>query len=103
MSKDDMKNKKIVSAETIEIENREREIKLLINVIEPDPEYQPIFISDEACFLDISGKESKEIESRLEYYLKIKIPLPLTTPLWVFVDELKKQYPEWPEEGPVLN
>ena len=50
---------------TDKVDNRKREIQLLINIVEPDPEYQPSFISDEATFLDITAMDSLEIESKL--------------------------------------
>jgi hypothetical protein len=37
----------IEAAESDEIEKREREVQLIKNIVEPDPEYQALFISDE--------------------------------------------------------
>ena len=94
---------KLEDAESIETKRREREIQLLINVIEPDPEYQPFFISDLATFLDVTAQSEETTISRLEFYLKGEIPAPLKTPIWKFVDILKAKFPIWPEEWPVEN
>lgn len=88
---------------TYEIDQRKREIQLLINIVQPDPEYQPTFISDAASFLDISGLSNIEVESKLEFYFKGELPAPLNTLLWVFVDMVKSKYPSWPEDWPPNN
>ncbi|MEJ2407224.1 MAG: hypothetical protein P8171_23660 [Candidatus Thiodiazotropha sp.] len=87
-------------AESEETGKREREVQLLMNVVEPDPEYQAFFISDEACFYDISGQDEKEIEERLRFYFKGELPAPLKTPIWQFVEIVKQHYPGWPDEWP---
>lgn len=33
----------IESSETIEIDKRKRELQIILNIVEPDPEYQPFF------------------------------------------------------------
>ena len=93
-------SKKIELAESEEIEKREREVQLIINIVQPDPEYQPVFISDEACFFDISGDSETEIESRLRFYFKGELPASLITPVWQFIEVVKIQYPGWPENWP---
>jgi len=35
-----------------ETQRRAREIQLLLNVVEPDPEYQPFLLTDEASLFD---------------------------------------------------
>ena len=84
-------------AETSETELRQREIQLLINVVEPDPEYQPMFVSDEATFLDVCGSDIDEINERLCFYFKAQLSADIKQPLWKFVDAAKKQFPGWPE------
>ena len=96
-------SKKIELAETTETERRDREVQLVLNVVEPDPEYQPIVVSDEASFFDISGQPEAEIESRLRFYFKGELPAPLTTPIWQFIEVVKTRYPGWPEEWPPEN
>lgn len=96
-------NKKIELSETTEIEKRQREVRLILNIVEPDPDYQPIFISDEASFFDISGQAEPEIESRLRFYFKGELPAPLTTPIWQFIEIVKNRYPGWPEDWPPMN
>lgn len=92
--------KTIEFAETIETEKFSREIQLLINVVEPDPGYQPFFVSDDACFFDITGATEQEIEAKLRFYFKGELPAALKTPLWRFAEIVKSQYPEWPENWP---
>lgn len=90
-------------ADSHETEKRKREVQLLINVIEPDPEYQPIFISDLASFYDVTAQDDNITRSRLEFYLKGELPWSLGTPIWRFVDLIKARYPGWPEEWPAEN
>lgn len=92
--------KKIKFADASETACRWREVQLLVNVVEPDPEYQPLFLSDEASFLDITGHDQELVTARLEFYLKRSLPAPLSTPIWKFVDIIKGIHPEWPESGP---
>ena len=47
-----IRGKKIVFADTSEVEEREREVQYLFNIVQPDPDYQPIFLSDESTLLD---------------------------------------------------
>jgi len=92
--------KKIEFAESQETEKRDREVRLIINIVEPDPEYQPMFISDEACFYDITGKNEKEIEENLRFYFKGELPAELSTPIWQFIEIVKQRYPGWPDDWP---
>lgn len=92
--------KTIKFAETIETEKLKREIQLLINVVVPDPQYQPIFLSDEANFFDITGDTAEQIESKIRFYFKGELPTKLNTPLWKFVKIVKNQYPTWPDDWP---
>ncbi len=87
-------------AESEETEKRKREVQLIINIVEPDPEYQPFFISDEACFFDISSQHEKEIEDKLKFYFKGELPASLTTPIWQFIEIVKQCYPGWPDNWP---
>lgn len=91
---------KVEAAESEEVEKREREVRLIMNVVEPDPEYQAIFISDDACFYDISGQDEEVIKERLKFYFKGELPAPLNTPVWQFIEIVKRRYPGWPGEWP---
>ncbi len=93
----------IEPSETQEIDKRKRELQIILNIVEPDPEYQPFFISDEACFYDISGKHEKEIEENLRYYFKGDLPAPLKTPIWQFIEIVKQRYNGWPDDWPPEN
>ena len=86
--------------ETSEVDKRPREIQLLINVVEPDPEYQPSFLSDSATFYDITAQMPEEIEEKLRFYFKGDLPAKLLTPLWQYVDIIKQRYVGWPDEWP---
>jgi hypothetical protein len=90
-------NKRVEIAEQDQIFKRTREIQLLINLVEPDPEFQPLLLTDEASALDVSADSVAEIEGRLEAYFGRPLPLPVSSPLWKLVDALKEQFPDWPD------
>ena len=92
--------KKFEPADTNETDKREREVQLLVNLIEPDPEYQPYFISDLASLYDITAQMPEEMEAKIRFYFKGDLPASLTTPIWQFVDLVKQRYPGWPDEWP---
>ena len=92
--------KRIEFATSEEIEKRDREVRLIINIVEPDPKFQPMFISDEACFYDITAKNEKEIEENLRFYFKGELPAELGTPIWQFIEIVKQRYPGWPDVWP---
>jgi hypothetical protein len=86
-------------APVVETELRAREVRLLINVIEPDPEVQAFLVTDEASALDVSANSAETVRRRLEGYLKRPLPLDLQTPLWRLVDAIKREIPGWPDFG----
>lgn len=94
------RKREVTYAPTVEIERRSREVQLLMNVVEPDPEYQAFFLSDEASILDICGADQALIERRLEAYFGVPFPCPLNAPLWQVVDRLKQMFPQWPDGWP---
>ena len=75
-----------------------REVQLLLNVVEPDPEYQPFVLTDEASVFDAVGHDEDEIRRRLELYFGRPVALDLSVPLWRLVDEIRAWRPGWPEE-----
>lgn len=83
-----------------ETERRRREIQLIVNIVEPDPEYQPFLLTDEASVLEVSAAPVDQIRERIEYYLGEPLPVPLTSPLWKLVDALQEEFPGWPNAGP---
>ena len=89
--------KRIVLAPQVETERRRREIEVLIGIAEPDPEYQGALVTDEASLLDAVGATPEEIQERLDAHFGGRLPIPLTTPLWRFVDTLKALRPGWPD------
>ena len=72
-------------------------IAALIAVVEPDPEYWPYFISDEATIWDVSAETQEVIESRLRAEFG-SIVFDLGLPLWRLADSIKAQVPRWMEE-----
>ncbi len=90
-------HREVEFAPTSEMDKRDREIKYLINIIEPDPEYQPFFLSDDAYIFDATGLEEKEISRRLKTYFGQDFQFPFDAYLWKAVDEIKRQFPNWPE------
>jgi hypothetical protein len=94
----DLRRKKFEFAETAEVEDREREVRFILNIVQPDPEYQPIFLSDEATLLDVTSHDETECRRRLERYFGSPFPCSLRQPLWRLVDEMKHHFPGWPDE-----
>jgi hypothetical protein len=85
-------------APSTETESRRREVQLLINIAEPDPEYQPFIITDEASLLDAVATDNVEIERRLAAYFGAPLGLDLRAPLWRVVDAIKRLRPGWPDD-----
>jgi hypothetical protein len=83
-------------ANDTETEARAREVQLLINVIEPDSRWQPIFVSDKASLRDCLGKDEDDMRRRLSFYFGRDPGVDLRLPAWVVVDRLKAVFPEWP-------
>ena len=95
--------RKFEIASQSETQRRSREVQILLNIMEPDPTYQPFLVTDEASPLDVSGADEELICSRLEYYFKRSVPVPLTQPLWRLVDALKEIFPGWPDRWSAGN
>jgi hypothetical protein len=81
-----------------EIQRRAREVQLLLNLVEPDPEHQPFVLTDEASLFDAVGREEDEIRRRLELYFGRPFAFDLSLPIWRLVDEIRAWRPGWPEE-----
>jgi hypothetical protein len=94
-----MREKKVELASSIETEARKREVQLLLNVVEPDPEYQPLILTDEASLLDAVLTEPREISLRLHTYFGEDLGLDLGTPVWRLVDRIKQLRPGWPDDA----
>lgn len=82
-------------APQVETNLRRREIDALIAIAEPDPEYQGPLVTDEASLLDAVGASPEEIQDRLDAHFGERLPIPLSTPLWRFVDAVKGLRPGW--------
>ena len=93
-----MAEKKIELAPSTETETRKREVQLLINIAEPDPQYQPFILTDEASLLDGVATDAGEIARRLNTYFGADLGLDLGVPVWRQVDHIKQLRPGWPDE-----
>jgi len=87
----------VVAAQT-ETERRSHEIRILVNVLQPDPRYQPWLLTDRATALDVADVTEDMIRDRLERYFGRRLPFSVLTPLWQLVDALKARFPGWPED-----
>jgi hypothetical protein len=96
------KNEHLKFDDDSETKRRSREIEILINVIEPDPELQPYFLSDQATVFEVSAESEEAIRKRMEAYLGAPLKFSLRQPLWQVVDEIKKTFPQWPNDWPPL-
>jgi hypothetical protein len=77
---------------------RARELQLLVNIIAPDPRYQPYYLADEATLLDIRDQQAETVRQRLEGYFGSPLRFHVAwQPLWKLVDEIKELYPGWPD------
>ena len=76
---------------------RGREVQLIINIAEPDPEFQPFVLTDEASLLDAVPTSPVEIARRLDAYFRADLALNLALPLWRLVDVIKRLRPGWPD------
>jgi len=94
--------RRIEYAPTIEVESRVREVQLLINIVQPDPEYQPFFVSDESTLFDFATEGRSVVEARLEAYLRRSLPIPITSPIWQVADAISAVCRGWPDEWPPL-
>ncbi|HEY0997314.1 MAG TPA: hypothetical protein VGD77_15065 [Gemmatimonadaceae bacterium] len=92
------KPRRIEYAATSETERRKREVQLLINVAEPDPEYQPFFLSDEANLYDAVGTAPEDIQRRLDAYFGERLAVSLRLPVYQLVDAIRALRPEWPDD-----
>jgi hypothetical protein len=74
---------------------RSREIQLLVNIIAPDPQYQPWYLSDDASVFEIRDQDKTTIRQRLEGYFgkPLRFEIRARQPLLDLVDEIKKLYP----------
>jgi hypothetical protein len=85
-------------APSIETVARGREVQLIINIAEPDPEFQPSVLTDEASLLDAVPTSPPEIARRLDAYFRADLELDLALPLWRLVDTIKRLRPGWPDD-----
>jgi len=88
----------IIFESDVEVSKRKREVQIILNIVEPDPEYQPTFISDKATIFDLIGNSENEIKERLEFYFhNLVSSLDLTLPIWKLIDTIKLHTANWPD------
>ena len=78
---------------------KRREIELLVNIIAPDPEYQPWYLADEADLFAVRDQGERIVRPRLEGYFgnPLRFEIRKRQPLWELVGDIKKAYPGWPD------
>ena len=90
--------KKFEIADDTETKARLREVQTLLNIVEPDPEYQPFILTDEACLFDAVTTGEDEMLRRLARHFRGDFSFSLRQPVWKLVDEIKSVYPKWPDD-----
>jgi len=88
---------KIEFADSHGVKKRAREIHLILNIIDPDPKFQPDFLSDEALVLQSTRMEEDIVFARLRAYFGSSIELKLNDTFVELVDSIKRQIPNWPD------
>jgi glutathione S-transferase len=83
-------------ASDTETRTRAREVGRLIELIEPNPQYRPWFVSDRASLLDCLGADEAEMLAALRREFGPGFALSLRQPVWRLVDEIRSRYPGWP-------
>jgi hypothetical protein len=73
-------------------------IQLLINIVSPDPRYQPWYLYDSATIFDVRELNETTVRPRLEGYFGKTFDLDLSTALGELVDQIKDRYPGWPDD-----
>lgn len=86
-----------------ETKGRSHEIQILVNLLEPDPQLQPYFLSDGATVFEVSMDLPDVIKQRFESYFGKPFKGSLDQPLWKLVDQLKEMYPGWPDNWPPVS
>ena len=91
-------NKKFEIADDTETKARDREVQILLNIVEPDPTYHPWILTDEASLFDAVGTDEDEMLRRLALYFRGDFSFSMSQPVWKLVDEIKSVYPNWPDD-----
>jgi hypothetical protein len=80
-----------------ELFRRSREVSMLINILEPDPEFQPSIFPNEPSVTEVLGKSEEELSKRLEVYFGKELKLSAAQPLYQLLEQIKKVLPDWPD------
>jgi len=79
------------------INDRRRIVQLIINIVEPDPDLQPLLLTDEASLFEVSQVSPGRMQRLLESYFGCAVPIDLRQPIWKVDDALKELFPGWPD------
>ncbi len=90
--------RKFEIADNTETKARAREVQILLNIVQPDPEYQPFILTDEASLLDAISIEEDDMLKRLAAYFRGDFSFSLRQPIWKLVDEIRSVYRSWPDD-----
>lgn len=94
--------KRTLSVYRIELDEkckeRERAVWVLVNLLVPDPMFQPMYLSDTASVFDVYNQGERTIRSRLEGYFGKHFRFQIRQPLWSLIDEIREIYPGWPND-----
>jgi hypothetical protein len=85
-------------ADDTETQARAREVQVLLNIVEPDPQYQPFILTDETCLFDAVATDEDEMLRRLALRFRGVFSFSFRQPVWKLVDEIKSVYPSWPDD-----
>jgi len=87
-----------------QVRRRARAISALVAILEPDPEYRPWFLSDEASAFECCLESEEEMRRRLASRFGVAAGvLALHQPLWALADDLEARFPRWWAAEPVAD
>ena len=81
-----------------EIHRRSREINIIINLLQPDPCFQPIILGNDTTVFDVTHETEEDIKKKFELYFGASFNFPLNQPLWTLIDKIKQAFPGWPDD-----
>lgn len=76
------------------------EVGILLNLMDPNPSFHPIFVTDWAALSDCSPLDCRAVERRLEAYFGEPLPGAANASLPDLIQALQEQFPSWPGVDP---
>lgn len=89
--------KRLEFASDLETRARWAAVVRLLEIVEPDADYRPWFISDEASLFDCTGYEEHEILAALRQEFGAGFLVQIGQPIWKVVDDIRRSFPAWPD------